>query len=337
VLVRRLIVTCATHPSLAAAYGRPVAGERGQATVEWVGLMLLVGLAAGAALAVDPPMDGRSLGGFLAHRIVCAVRGGCADGDAALAAAYGRRDAELVRRLAPGIVYESGERELPVDPRRCRTPECARAPDDRRLDVHRSDAGARATAFTRVLHRGGRTYLQYWLYYPDSNTAWAGSDRVWEESRLLPLVGRLVRGTPDYPGYHADDWEGAQIRVDPDGRVWARATSHGHYQGCKRAACRNRWVPAGGWTRVSRGSHAGHVPGELLERRRAPPRGVRRGGRRLRPLLPGRDLFERTSTAEGLRLIPLETMDHGGYRAQDEGIDPPWRKEAYRDPESDRS
>ena len=43
-------------------------------------------------------------------------------------------------------------------------------------------------------------------------------------------------------------------------RVWARASSHGHYQGCKERFCHNRWMRASGWTRVSRGSHAGHLP-----------------------------------------------------------------------------
>ncbi len=113
--------------------------------------------------------------------------------------------------------------------------------------------GSRATVFTRLLRRGGRTYLQYWLYYPDSNTVWAGSDGIWERNRLLPLIGKLVRGTSAYPGFHEDDWEGYQVRIDPDGRVWARASSHRHYQGCKERSCRNRWMRANGWTRVSRG------------------------------------------------------------------------------------
>ena len=79
---------------------------------------------------------------------------------------------------------------------------------------------------------------------------------------------------------------------------------------------------ATGWTRVSRGSHAGHIPSELFGRR---------------PLLPGAGLHERTSSAEGLRLIPLEGRDPVGYRAQDDGVAPPWLKEVYLDPESDSS
>jgi hypothetical protein len=55
------------------------------------------------------------------------------------------------------------------------------------------------------------------------------------------------------------------------------------------------------------------------------------------PQLPGHDLDERTTTSEGLRLIPLETLDASGYRPRDEGVRPPWQKDAYWDPESDES
>jgi hypothetical protein len=301
--------------------------ERGQAAVEWVAALLVVVLALGAALALAPPPDGRSFGGFLAHRLVCAVKRGCDDGDAALAAAYGERDAKLVRRHAPNLVYEPGESELPVDWRRCRARRCDDASDDRDLDVHRSHTGEPATVFTRVLRRRGRLYLQYWLYYAESNTTWAGSDAVWAKSWLLPQVRKLVSGTSAYPGFHEDDWESVQLRIDPDGQVWSRASSHGHYQGCKQPACRNRWVPGSGWSRVSRGSHAGHIPTEGPWPRR--PYG--------RPRYPGLDLRERTTTAEGLRLIPLETIDRDAYAPRDDDVRPPWRKPAYRDPESGKS
>lgn len=110
------------------------------------------------------------------------------------------------------------------------------------------------------------------------------------------------------------------MRLDPDGSAWVRAGSHGGWQGCKQRRCRNEWTAKTGWTRVSRGSHAGHIP-------------LQDG----QPLLPGVRLNERTSTSEGLRLIPLETLDRRRYRPNAEGIRPPWRKDAYRDPESDGS
>jgi hypothetical protein len=100
-----------------------------------------------------------------------------------------------------------------------------------------------------------------------------------------------------------------------------------------------------GWTRVSRGSHAGHLPfrHELVAPQfgAPPPLVVAPGapGSRVRhvPLLPGHDLDERTTTSEGLNLIPLETLDASGYRPRDEGVRPPWQKDAYWDPESDES
>ena len=122
-----------------------------------------------------------------------------------------------------------------------------------------------------------------------------------------------MRGKSAYPGFHLDDWEGYQLRVERSGSVFARATSHGHYQGCKQRRCRNRWTAWTGWTRVSKGSHAGHIP------------------------LPAPDEHERTSTAPALRLVPLETIDRSTYEPLPGGIDPPWTKEAYRDPLSKKS
>src|SRR3954462_5655156 len=99
--------------------------EQGQAAIEWIGLVLLVALVLGALPLSLLDLDGRWLGCLLAHRIVCAVKGGCDDGDAALARAYGARRAELVRRNAPNILYEHGEPSLPVDSRRCRSRDCS--------------------------------------------------------------------------------------------------------------------------------------------------------------------------------------------------------------------
>jgi hypothetical protein len=61
---------------------------------------------------------------------------------------------------------------------------------------------------------------------------------------------------------------GYEVQIEPDGSVSASATAHGHYQGCKEAICENRWMRATGCTRMSRGSHAGHIPFDILFRRR---------------------------------------------------------------------
>lgn len=305
-------------------------GERGQASVEWTAALLLVASALGAAGRLAQAPDGRSLGGFLAHAIVCAAAGRCDDGNRELSRAYGPGVAALVREHAPGLVYEPGERSLPVDYRRCRRRSCSDAPDERDLDVHRSAAGARATAFTRVVRRGGRLYAVYWLYYPDSNSHWAGSDAIWRHSPLR-LFGR-------YPGFHPDDWEAYEVVLDGDGSALARASSHGHWQGCKQRACRNRWIPASGWTRVSEGSHAGHIPARArmsLSYYLMPWR--RQGPRSLTPLYPGVDLRERTTSAAGLRLVPLESLPAAAYRPLPGGVDGPWSKAAYRDPATDSS
>src|SRR6476469_6813072 len=132
-----------------------MSSETGQATIEWTAVLLLVALTLGAAVAFVPAVDGRSFGSYLAHAIVCAVRGGCDDGDTALATAYGPSDAALVRRFAPNIVYEPGTHTLPVDFRRCRSHHCSDAPDERGLEVSSSSRGrVPAAAFTHVVRRG---------------------------------------------------------------------------------------------------------------------------------------------------------------------------------------
>ena len=55
------------------------------------------------------------------------------------------------------------------------------------------------------------------------------------------------------------------------------------------------------------------------------------------PLHPGPDNPEPTSTSEGLRLVPLETHDRRAYRPREEGVEPPWDKGVYHDPESEGS
>lgn len=278
--------------------------ERGQASLEWIGVVLVVCLACGAAVAAGAgAIDGRPLAGELARALVCAVRGGCSDGDDALQAAYGDSDAALVRAYAPGLVYEPRTRTLPVDFRRCRSHDCSDAPDEEGLDVHRSGDGRQATVFTRVVRDGGETFIQYWLYYPDSTSTWMGSAGIWNKT-IGPITGKR------YPGFHEDDWESVQVRIDGSGSAGMRASSHHWYQGCKEKRCRNRWTPWTGWSRVSYGSHAGHIP------------------------VDGRDTDERTTTSAGARLVPLERLSVED-RATGFEITPPWEKDVYDDPRSD--
>jgi hypothetical protein len=139
-------------------------------------------------------------------------------------------------------------------------------------------------------------------------------------------------GGSSYPGHHPDDWESYFVRIDPSGRAFVRASSHHWYQACKYRQCRNEWTAHTGWTRVSRGSHAGHIPvrerGGGVEITRG---GVRVAPRTYTPKYPGVDLRERTTTAAGLRLVPVRDLPQD----MEFDITPPWRKKVFRDPASD--
>ncbi|HEX4720492.1 MAG TPA: hypothetical protein VH300_18375 [Thermoleophilaceae bacterium] len=284
--------------------------ERGQATIEWITLLLLVSLVFAAAIAFVPAVDGRPFGAMVARALVCAVKQDCRAEGAALRRAYGDRDAAVVRANAPNILYEPGTLTLPVDYRRCRSHRCADAPDDRDLDVHRSArGGTQATVFTHVVRKRGKTYLQYWFYYPESATEPKGLIRV---TRLLGLR---------YKGLHPDDWEGYQVRIEANGTKSVRATKHGGYTWCKgwvldwHNDC-IRWGRPNGWTRVSRGSHAGHIP----------------------EWTPANGLRERSTTAPAIHLVPLETLDQESYRPlEGSDIKPPWKKTVYTNPTDESS
>lgn len=250
--------------------------------------MLVVAFALTAGVFVAPHTRPWRLGQALLDSIVCAAFDRC---PGALDDAYGERLARLVRQYAPNIAYERGSAELPVDFRRCRDVRCSNGPD-RAEAVESSDLGLPVTAFTRVVDRreSGALYIQYWLYFPESFSGGIGR-------RLGPLAKY-------WPGFHRDDWEGYQVRVDGD-RVSARASAHGHYKGLGGSG---GWSPWTGWYRVSGGSHAGQ-------------------------LVQG-NTGERTTSASDLSLIPIETL---GDRGEHFAIAPPWRKDVYGDPESGSS
>ncbi len=257
--------------------------------MEWTALVLLVALILGVLAFAASREKAWGLGDAIVDAIVCAVGDGCPD---AMKDAYGNELAGEIRRYAPGIVYERGSAQLPVDFRRCREVACSNG-SDRPADIAESGSGLPVTAFTRAVDRrdtGGALYVQYWLYFPESFSGGIGR-------RLGPLSDR-------WPGRHADDWEGYQVRVGGDGSLAARATSHGRYRNRPEA---DGWGPWTGWYRISGGSHAGHLVDG--------PAG------------------ERTTPASSLRLVPLETLNGTGqYRF---AVLPPWDKVVYSDPEAD--
>ena len=206
-------------------------------------------------------------------------------------------------------------RALPVDFRTCREDACAEGAGGG--VVAESQVGEPVTAFVHVVdcrdaeaarrngydcsgERTGRVYLQYWLYYPGSATARA-------------LLGDA--------GAHPDDWESFQVRIDPDGAVEARASSHHGYNGDSGDWLSDTGlVEKAGWTDstgryfISGGSHAGRV-GHGAAGRPSPWAGT-----------------GRWTAADAIRLIPIEPLALRGD-SYEFAVSPPWQKRVYRDPE----
>ncbi len=336
---------------------RAAIGQRGQATVEWIGLVLVVVVLLMAVLAATGiRMPATGLARAIVTRLLCAadLSGACSS-NSALVAAYGPELAATVSDHAPEIVYEEGMTALPVDFRTCRGRPCGNGADSGA--VWSSDSGQPTVAFVHVVDcrtaeagvdnagggydcsgaRAGNLYVQYWLYYEDSTS---------------------LRDLPGEVGFHEDDWEGYQVRIAPT-RTDARATSHHGYD--YRGGPLN-WpsdagvLPKAAWGRatgrlyVSGGSHAGHV---YEPRRLAPLRGVRTAarlaalaaspaagnpqqprGRPVRIRFTARRPPSRWTPASRLALIPIETLART-VRHTRFAIVPPWRKPVYRDPEDE--
>jgi hypothetical protein len=301
-----------------------VGSERGQGTVELVGLLGVVALALLGMLAAGAAVPGGVLAREIAGRILCAaaLADGCGD-EPLLIATYGDEVGRLVRRHMPTLAFEDGSRALPVDWRRCRITDCGDGPEDGL--VHRSDQRLPVTAFVHVVDcreeareeseaagvdcsgkRAGSLYIQYWLYYATSTTG------------QIPVLGPLDE--------HDDDWESVQLRIGPDGRVAERASSHHGYnyersvvnggsdagldfvrEATEDAGLREEggWGPETGLVEVSGGSHAGNV-------------GDDRGSR----FVPGRRVH----------LVPLEPI--AAHSHSTFAVVPPWLKEVWRDPEA---
>jgi hypothetical protein len=283
--------------------------ERGQGTVEWVGVVAVVSLLLVALVAVGVRVPGTELSRALASRMLCAVSmaDGCGD-EPALIAAYGSDVGELVRRHMPTIFFEQGSRALPVDFRRCRDTACGDG--SARGLVHETDAGLPVTAFVHVIERGGDLYIQYWLYYADSATL-----------RGVPIAGDA--------GYHHDDWESVDIRIGPDGGVDERASSHHGYNYAQSVANagsdagidplkdvaeavgarpENGWGPETHMLVVSGGSHAGNANGFLR--------------------------VDRVTPAREVHLVPLEPISAAEGDSYRFAVSPPWLKRVWRDPEA---
>jgi len=149
-----------------------IGGQSGAASVEHIGLAILVAvlmLAGVAAFAAGPPLEeGRELGTAISRKLRCAPRlpGPCWRDP--LTEAYGRPLAGLVRALAPAPSPRSragGPPLVGVDFRHCRRASCATWTGDPRLTA----SNRRTTAFTSIDDRrraGGGVEVTYWIYRP---------------------------------------------------------------------------------------------------------------------------------------------------------------------------
>ena len=88
-------------------------GDGGQASVEWIGVVLLLTLSLAAIVRVAPRADAEALGPELLHAIGCAARGGCEASPGGAA----RPGADVPRGMvsAPPLVpIAPGERPAPL-------------------------------------------------------------------------------------------------------------------------------------------------------------------------------------------------------------------------------
>jgi hypothetical protein len=319
--------------------------ERGQSTVEWVGMLSLVSLLLVGMLAMGVRVPGTALADSIFEKMLCAVSMAESCGDEPhLIAAYGTEVGKVADDHMPSLLFEEGSRALPVNFRRCRDTSCADGPQ--RGLVRRSHRGLPVAAFVHVIdcrageadrseadgadcsgERAGNLYVQYWTYYADSATLRDVGNAVHTVTHRVPLVGSIV----GRPGFHEDDWESVQIRVRPDGSIDQRASSHHGYNYAKGisnagsdagigplkdiaealgARARNGWGPETRLLLVSGGSHAGNTWG-----------------------IPD---IDRVTPGDRVHLIPLERLLAAGRNPRFAVI-PPWLKRAWNDPESDNT
>jgi hypothetical protein len=90
-------------------------GENGQASVEWIGIVLLVALALAALERFAPSADGRSMASTVLRSVTCAAREGC-DRDRSAGPSSSRQAAGRVLVTAPPLVPPP--RQLESRPRR---------------------------------------------------------------------------------------------------------------------------------------------------------------------------------------------------------------------------
>jgi hypothetical protein len=255
--------------------------QRAQGTVEYLGLLavlaVLLGLVALVISADAPQIRWASLLRPPRH-----VR--TPDERALRNPALGA----LIASAAPSIVLErdvhGDDLAIPVSDA-CRYPGCA------------AYGRARCVLYVHVVRSAERTVLEYWTYYPRSQTD------------HLPV--RALQG------FHRDDWEGLLVAFSPGGHLLgARGSAHLGWNGSSPwwDERRENWAPYGGVAYRAAGSHAV---------------GLRRGDLDL-----AGDGWNGDLAVVPAGACDLRAADRAGRRARafDPGAVAPWDKQAWSDP-----
>ena len=205
--------------------GRGAAGETGQATIEWTGLVLLVSLLlVGLLAAASGRLPATDLARAIAEKLVCALRLGNGPSSGGVWASD-------TGRLATAFVHV-------VD---------CRAAEPRGRDC----SGGRA----------GNLYIQYWLFYEDSTSLRALPGRVgshqddWEGYQVRIGPGGTDARATSHHGYNYDGGLGSWLSDaglvhrsawgPSTGLLYVSGGSHaGHVHEDRRPGRPSRWTPA---------------------------------------------------------------------------------------------
>jgi hypothetical protein len=258
-----------------------MAMERAQATVEYLGLLAVLALLLGV-VALALPADAPTV---LWSQLLRTPRHVRTPDERAL---RNPALAALIESAVPSIVLERDEHgddlAIPVSDA-CRFPGCA---------VY---GKARCVLYLHVVRSRERLVLEYWTYYPRSQTD------------HLPL--RTLQGV------HRDDWEGLLVAFTATGRLLgARGSAHLGWNGSDPwwDERRDNWAPYDGVAYRAAGSHAV---------------GLRRGDLDL-----AGDSWNGDLAVLPAGSCDLRAADRAGRRARvfDPGAVAPWDKQAWTDP-----
>jgi hypothetical protein len=162
-------------------------GERGQASIEWIGAVLTVALALAGLVRLAERVEAADLATSPLRITICAVGGGCAEPRPAPGSRAPRHDAVIAPPLVP----------LAADPRSRRTRNAHRRPSRARGLARRARAPLRTFSRRAWLVCFGYERVRYGLLHPET-----GPRQTVPISGVLQMVNDCAS-----PVDFARDWE----------------------------------------------------------------------------------------------------------------------------------